>query len=85
MLLDEIASAALLGTRRCRCRLPALPDELAAALPTGDSDPELQLLDAAAGATLHAPPVAFGNKGWRCRSLAPLIVGMNVRHAPQIF
>lgn len=54
MIVDEIISAALLGTRSSPVRLLTLPDEIAAILPPQSYTPELRLLDIAASLTLYS-------------------------------
>ena len=52
-MIDELVTTALLGTRGTAARMPPLPADLAAALPTDGQDDESRLLDAGAAATLY--------------------------------
>lgn len=62
MVLDDLVSTALLGTRGAAIRLPPLAEELSAVLPpAGDS--ESQLLDAAAAVTIFTRAGALPRDG----------------------
>ncbi|MGD9644667.1 MAG: DUF5691 domain-containing protein [Pirellulales bacterium] len=70
--LDNLVSAALLGTRGSADRLPALPDELATVLSPAGRDAETRLLDAAAAATLCSRAGAQAREGIaRCAASPP--------------
>ena len=70
-MIDELLSAALLGTRGSGARVPALPDDLSAALPTAESDAATYLLDAGAAATLFTRAGAKPRSGIALPEVCP--------------